>query len=497
MEDLALVRPLLRRRQRLRPHVAPAEKLDKLEKLVMGLPLSGISCRGSSLLVQIPEEARQVDEPVGEPAAEPLAAEPAAEPCDSSFEEGDGDGLSSPEERKSGRGDIAPPRRQGDFGSRGASRTLPVVSVFWPGPWQAKARRAAVEAMRTEVLRRLGQEAVERALAAWCHSAVQSRARRAVREVCSQLRARALGSRALAAFAEHLRLRRAIQGAIAEALELWRGERRAEGLQKSLEAWRRRAARGLLRRRGAEALTRWLTTSRSRRWLDLWKQAHNHQRRLAAKVERHAAVSSRGVRRVFCAAWCRAAKLSRFQRLRSRAQLHRLRAIAWTVWRAFLRRSQNAARVTQSRSTRQAGGTVKGWRHWCQATECFRRCLAARSFAWWHGALRLLRAVRLIGERSEAALRRAAWLRWRKRVSLAQRGKSLRQHTHLVAACSVLREWRHLLAAVALADRSRARSELHKLPPPTPRPFCILDSTWRFAFRSCAAVTENRLKIGR
>ncbi|CAE7305258.1 DGAT2, partial [Symbiodinium necroappetens] len=85
---------------------------------------------------------------------------------------------------------------------------------------------------------------------------------------CEKLKA--LARRSFGALREHRRWSSARTHRISQAIDLWVDARHQSRVRRALGVWRLRGAKGALRRRGATALSAFLTATRLRRWLNGW-----------------------------------------------------------------------------------------------------------------------------------------------------------------------------------------------------------------------------------
>ena len=445
-EVATLERPLLRRRMRLlRPHIASAPRPEACEA-----PLSPGRMREQGS----PERAKPaspVDNCLMEPAAEPggCVEEPAAEPI----------GLAKP----------------GPETQAGALSLALVVARLVKRSTRASLRRwrdvpaSAAEQGR----RRLGTSCSPRVsgarvrwqsreekqeqltvelLAAWLQLAMEGRARRAVRSVCSHFRSRVLLGRAWSGLAQNLRLRRARGSAIAEVFETWTVERRAERVLSAIDVWRRRATKGSIRRRRGAALVRWVTSSRLRLWLLAWHDVARRDRALAAGVARRERAIHTDVLLGSLALWRHSAVALRRVRLRRKTTREHQTAAAWSAWRAFAVRSRSGADVARSRLGRRQRDCVRQWLSLCLATGLRTTRLIGFALRRWRKDVAVPHVGRVLAKRHLSALADRVLRQWRVILGLARRAEAVHFRSLDSCASRALRQWSALRASVNFAD---------------------------------------------
>merc|ERR1719265_599296 len=112
-------------------------------------------------------------------------------------------------------------------------------------------------------------------------------------------------------------------------------------------AWRRHVAGSALRRRGEDALARWLRSSRLRRWLHGWRQQVSRALR-AHTVGTSRAHSSRleALRRL-CVAWREAVALEKTLGGHLQVRFCRLGSRLFNAWRRYVARAKRSCALAE------------------------------------------------------------------------------------------------------------------------------------------------------
>eukprot|EP00931_Biecheleriopsis_adriatica_P054566 TRINITY_DN32120_c0_g1_i2.p1 TRINITY_DN32120_c0_g1~~TRINITY_DN32120_c0_g1_i2.p1 ORF type:complete len:808 (+),score=123.05 TRINITY_DN32120_c0_g1_i2:18-2441(+) len=266
-----------------------------------------------------------------------------------------------------------------------------------------------------------------RTLVSWRSLASDSRARRLVRKVCADCRARVLSTRAFAALASHRQQCRARAEAIGQVVEQWKTERLLERLVEALSLWRSRAAKGAIRRRGGKLLSRWVDLNCCRRFLTLWRR--NVQR--ALRISEGILLLQGAVRRKYWHA-------------------------AFTSWQQASRRSVASVAVAEHLEVKRAAALLSGWAHLRRAKA--QRFLHLANAAWkgWECHCRRERAGATVKCSLRNVLARSVVRRWSAAAWLARCEQHLRARVEADCLRKVLRSWAQLSAAAGFAVRHLA-----------------------------------------
>lgn len=250
------------------------------------------------------------------------------------------------------------------------------------------------------------------AFAHWRRMASRRQARKAVNSICDRHRARALASRAFTALAQHVGRRR--KTAMRAQVVCEDVARQREGAQAvaACRAWSRYVARAALRRRGGEALARWLRSSRLRRWLGAWRQQVQRVLLACEALSSRAGALAREVLRALCIAWREVAGLERILRGHDQVGARRLGSRLLAAWRAYLTRAVRARTLAEHASAVRCHRAF-GALHTLRLTRSLRRwlllCGAVRT---WRRSLQLIQISRRVIAGCEMSLVRSCLGAW-------------------------------------------------------------------------------------
>lgn len=274
---------------------------------------------------------------------------------------------------------------------------------------------------------------VREVLSLWRALAAGSSARRLVRNVCIQFRYQALARRSFGALREHRRWSSARTHRISQAIDLWVDARHQSRVRRALGVWRLRGAKGALRRRGATALSAFLTATRLRRWLNGWSS-------LARREQRRAQALSILVTRKCTALGCKACK----------------------VWRAAARRCISARSAAAFLEAFRTRSIIRRWAGQRKAEIYrFRRLF----WAAWRGFTmesKRTKAETAVRRRGYSHTLRSAWQRWSIASVLKAREAICRQRAKTRRLGVTLRSWQSLKAAKAFAAHSTLLGSFRK-----------------------------------
>ncbi|CAE7732458.1 DGAT2 [Symbiodinium sp. CCMP2592] len=264
-----------------------------------------------------------------------------------------------------------------------------------------------------------------RVLSLWRMLAAGSSARRLVRNVCIQFRYQALARRSFGALREHRRWSSARTHRISQAIDRWVDARHQSRVRRALGVWRLRGAKGALRRRGANALSAFLTATRLRRWLTGWSS-------LARRERRRAQALSILVTRTCTALGCKACK----------------------VWRAAARRSIAARLAAAFLEAFRTRNIIRRWAGQRKAEVYRSRRLFSAAWRGFTMESKRTKAESAVRRRGCSHSLRSAWQRWSIATVLKAREAICQQRAKTRRLGVTLRSWQSLKAAKAFAAHS-------------------------------------------
>ncbi|CAJ1435640.1 unnamed protein product [Effrenium voratum] len=300
-----------------------------------------------------------------------------------------------------------------------------VVEAQLP-PWQLS--RSLEDVREWGKLRRLA-----RLLAAWHRLAAGGTARRLIKSVCGQFRVQVLTTRAFAALSRNWQLRTAHMAAVAHVVDHLADDRLRDLILKCLRAWRSRAVKGAIRRRGERALTRFLDASCLRRWLSTWVAHVAIQKRISGGMADLECKQLLALRRKACRAWGHVWHCARATKLvlnKQQAKSLHIAVQRWVgIWKA---RSFAAVR------------------------------LVSAAWAGLQAAARKFRAVAAVSDRCRICCAKLALLRWIAAKSLRRREAECRQQIKVHCLQLTLQRWNGLHAAKVIAAHSAAQAAFQR-----------------------------------
>jgi len=256
------------------------------------------------------------------------------------------------------------------------------------------------------------------------------------------------------AFAELVRKWKAIRSArdTVEAAQLRRSTAQLFLIVDSaLEAWRHRAARGALRRRGEQVLCRWVRTSRLRLWMRAWRTEARRSLRANAILKHHRAKKDLSLAILMCDAWQRIAGLSKLTRRRMEAKVRLRGALAWQAWQIHVDLARRGVRIANHCLTSRARGFVRRWQNLKRAIAARVSRVTSEAFCCWLHEHRTKSVGKEVRHRSLDFLMQRAFKCWCILQALACRSKSVHRHMQQARLHGAWRQWTHLRKAMHLA----------------------------------------------
>eukprot|EP00927_Polykrikos_kofoidii_P039509 TRINITY_DN33870_c0_g1_i1.p1 TRINITY_DN33870_c0_g1~~TRINITY_DN33870_c0_g1_i1.p1 ORF type:complete len:1535 (-),score=214.84 TRINITY_DN33870_c0_g1_i1:260-4360(-) len=357
----------------------------------------------------------------------------------------------------------APAFRAGRTGIGGSIRSASKRNASCSS--SSRPRRASV--LRVD-LRRLAANV----LVAWQGLAGSARARRAVQAFCDQYRAKvlmirtvtalrqharflvaerhsstSLANRALTALRQHKCAKLRARNLALAALQRWEHGRFAAKLELALEVWRRSAARGKIRRRCEQTLTRWLRTSRLRQYIRAWSDTVWRNRRAATSLELRRKTAELQAKRLSWRIWLRVVELSRRLKRHFDGKVRRSITAIWDRWWKCVTTARRSWRRTRACSDIRMRGVLRRWRQLRIAIAAYAWRRSAHAFRVWRRAPIVIRVAERVQLRHKAMLAVTALRSWNTFCLRSRRAACVEQITRLARVNGTLRAWSQLSLA--------------------------------------------------